>query len=92
MKFEVCHELYETTQTIICFIALNLCISSNCMYLESFNIKEVKTSLGNPILRDIVGQNKKCFLICVVCKVEYQRFFCFYKIVETYSRNNQYLC
>lgn len=59
------------------------------MYLESFNIKEVKTSLGNLILRDIAGQNEKCIHICVVYKVDYQMSFCCYKILETYSRHNQ---
>lgn len=48
VTIEVCHELYETAQIMACFIGLNLCIDYICMCLESFNIKEVKTSLGKP--------------------------------------------
>lgn len=67
MTIEVCHKLYETTQTMVCFIGLNLCIGYICMCLESFNITEVKTSLGKTISRDFFGQNEECLLICVVC-------------------------
>lgn len=65
MTIEVCHSLYETTQTIVCFIGLNLCIGYICMCLKSFSITEVKTSLGKPLSRDILVKMKSAFLFVV---------------------------
>ena len=67
MTIEVCHKLYETTQTMVSFVGLNLCISYICMCLEYFNIKEVITNLGKPVSRDFFGQNEEFLLSCFVC-------------------------
>lgn len=82
MKIKVCHELYETTQTMVCYIWLNLCISYIHMALESVDIK-VKTNVGK--VKTSLAKNKIAFFVLFVYKNNYQIWFHCYKIWKTFS-------